>query len=72
MEDCGYNVEYMVQEWLPKNYHLFTIWYVTPEEHKKENIARAANTIEEKDNFEHLIKVSEVVEKKSKKDILNS
>jgi hypothetical protein len=64
------NIDKMVNEWLPKNYHLFVTWSVTPEEHRKENIARAANTIEEKDNFKHLIKVSEVVEKKTKKQLL--
>jgi hypothetical protein len=69
LEDCGYQVEYMVDEWLPKNYHLFVTWFVTPEEHKGENIKRAKNTIEEKDKFEHLINVSEVVEKKTRKTL---
>lgn len=69
-EESGYDVDYMVNEWLPKNYHLFVVWYVTPIEHKKENIARGEHTIIEKDNFKHLIKVSEVVEKKTKNQLL--
>jgi len=71
-EECNFNLDYMVNEWLPKNYHLFTTWYVTPEEHKKDNIIRAEHTIEEKDKFNHLVKVSEVVDKKTKKSLLNS
>jgi hypothetical protein len=69
-ESSNFDIDYMVNEWLPKNYHLFVTWHVTPTEHKKENIARADNTLEEKDNFEHLIKVSEVVEKKTKRTLL--
>ena len=71
-EKSNFDIDYMVNEWLPKNYHLFVTWYVTPEEHKKDNIIRAEHTIEEKDNFKHLVKVSEVVEKKTKKYLLNS
>jgi len=71
-EECNFNLDYMVNEWLPKNYHLFTTWYVTPEEHKKDNIIRAEHTIEEKNSFNHLVRVSEVVEKKTKKTLLNS
>lgn len=69
-ENNNLDIDYMVNEWLSKNYHLFAIWYVTPEEHRKENIARAENTIEEKDNFKHLIKVSEVVEKKTRLNLI--
>ena len=69
-EESNFNIDYMVNDWLPSRYYIFLKWYVTPEEHKKENILRAEHTLDEKDNFKHLIKVSEVVEKKSKKDLL--
>lgn len=70
-EKSDLDIDYMVNEWLPKNYHLFVQWSVTPQEHKKENIARGEHTLQEKDNFKHLIKVSEVVEKKTKHQLLN-
>ena len=70
-EKSNFDIDYMVNEWLPKNYHLFVTWSVTPEEHRKENIARAEHTIDEKDNFKHLIKVSEIVEKKTKRMLLS-
>lgn len=62
-EKCNFDIEYMLNEWLPKNYHLYLTWHVTKEEHKPKNIARAAHSIEEKDNFEHCNdKVSTIVE----------
>ena len=62
-EKCNFDIEYMLNEWLPKNYHLYLTWYVTPEEHKGKNITRAGHSIEEKDNFEHCNdKVSTIVE----------
>lgn len=70
-ETSGFDIDYMVNEWLPTNYHLFVTWQVTPEEHKGENIKRAQHTIEEKDNFQHLINVSEVVEKKKRSELIN-
>lgn len=69
-EKSNFNIDYMVNEWLPKNYHLFVTWYVTPEEHKGVNIKRAKHTLGEKDKFEHLVNVSEVVEKKTRKNLL--
>lgn len=60
-EDSNYDIESIVNEWLPKNYHLFLKWRVTRKEHHKDNIVRAEHTIEEKDNFKHLIKVSSIV-----------
>ena len=39
-EESGFDIDYMVNEWLPTHYHLFVTWYVTPKEHKKENIDR--------------------------------
>jgi hypothetical protein len=60
-EESNYDIDYMVNEWLPKNYHLFLKWRVTKEEHKKDNIVRAKHTIEEKDELKHLIKVSSIV-----------
>lgn len=69
-EESGFDIDYMVNEWLPNNYHLFVTWQVTPEEHKAENIKRAQHTIEEKDNFKHLINVSEVVEKKKRSELV--
>lgn len=69
-EKSNFNIDYMVNEWLPKNYHLFLTWQVTPEEHKGDNIKRAKHTIDEKDRFQHLINVSEVVEKKSRKELI--
>ena len=66
-EKSNFDIDYMVNEWLPKNYHIFVSWYVTKEEHKKKNIDRPSKnkkyTIEEKDNYKHFIgSVSDVVE----------
>ena len=69
-EKSKLDITYMVNEWLPKNYHLFVTWHVTPEEHKGENIKRAKHSLLEKDTFQHLVNVSEVVEKKTRKQLL--
>ena len=69
-EKSNFNIDYMVNEWLPNKYYMFIKWYVTPEEHKKENILRGEHTLEQKDNFEHLINCSEPGEKKSKTQLL--
>ena len=69
-EESNFDIDYMVNEWLPKKYYMFIKWYVTPEEHKKENILRGEHTLEQKDNFEHLINCSEPVEKKRKTQLL--
>ena len=74
-EESGFDIDYMVNEWLPTHYHLFVTWYVTPKEHKKENIDRPTKnnsySIEEKDNYKHFIgDVSEVVERKTKRQLL--
>jgi hypothetical protein len=74
-EESGFDIDYMVNEWLPTHYHLFVTWFVTPQEHKKENIDRPTKnksyTIEEKDNYKHFIgNVSEIVERKTKKELL--
>jgi len=59
--DVNYDIGCMANEWLPENYHLFLKWRVTREEHRKDNIVRAEHTIQEKDEFKHLIKVSSIV-----------
>ena len=69
-EKSNFDITYMVNEWLPKNYHLFVTWHVTPDEHKGENIKRAKHTLSEKDTFQHLVNVSEVVQKKTRKQLL--
>jgi len=69
-ENSNFDIDYMVNEWLPKKYYLFVKWYVTPEQHKKENIIRGEHTVEEKDNYEHMVNYSEPVEKLSKKQLL--
>jgi hypothetical protein len=38
--------------------------------HKGENIKRAKHTLGEKDTFQHLVNVSEVVQKKTRKQLL--
>jgi hypothetical protein len=68
-EKCNFDIDYMVNEWLPQNFYLFLKWTVTPEEHKKENISRAEHTREEKNNFKHIKNCSEVMYRKSKKDL---
>ena len=69
-EKSNFDIDYMVNTWLPKNYHLFVTWQVTPEEHRGDNIKRAKHTLSEKDSFQHIINVSEVVEKKSRKELI--
>lgn len=69
-EQSNFDIDYMVNEWLPNNYYLFVKWYVTPEQHKKENIIRGEHTVEEKDNYQHMVNCSDPVEKKTKRTLL--
>ena len=69
-EKSNFDIDYMVNEWLPQNFYLFLKWTVTPEEHKKENISRAEHTRDEKNNFKHIKNCSEVMYRKNKKELL--
>jgi len=72
LEKSNFNIDYMVDEWLPKNYHLFTTVVTTLEEHKAKNISRSQEfTIEQKDRFEHHVgNVSTFIERKTKRQLL--
>ena len=69
-EKSNFDIDYMVDEWLPENFYIFLKWTVTPEEHKKENISRAEHTREEKNNWKHIKNCSEVMYRKSKKELI--
>ena len=69
-EKSNFDIDYMVDEWLPENFYIFLKWTVTPEEHKKENISRAEHTREEKNNWKHIKNCSEVMYRKSKKELV--
>ena len=72
-EESNFNIEWMVEEWLPKNYHLWAEVITTKEEHNGDNIIRATTksfTMEEKDRFEHYVDVSPLIPRKTKKQLL--
>ena len=72
LEDSNFDIDYMVNEWLPKNFHLFSTVVTTKEEHLAKNISRSQNfTTEQKDRFEHYIgDVSPLIERKTKRQLL--
>lgn len=55
----GFNNEYMKNVWLYENLYLWLSIKVSSEEHRKDNILRNKNTIEEKLQLKHYIKVSD-------------
>lgn len=57
-EKYGFNLDYMVNEWLYENLWLWMTIKVSKIEHKKENIIRNGHSIEDKKNFKHYKKVS--------------
>ncbi len=54
----GYDIDWMLNEWLYDNLHLWATIKVTKEEHKKENIIRNGHTLEEKNKLKHYINFS--------------
>ena len=56
--ESKYNIDWMVNEWLYDNIHLWATIKVTKEEHKKENIIRNQHTLEEKNELKHYAKFS--------------
>ncbi len=60
-ENCGYDLDYMVNEWLYENLWLWMTIKVSKEEHKKENIERNLHNLEEKKELKHYKKVSELI-----------
>ena len=52
-EECGWDVDYMVNEWLYDHLHYWFTIKITKEEHKQENLARNKHSIEDKENFVH-------------------
>lgn len=57
-KEHGYDIEYMVEQWLYDNLWLWMTIKVSTKEHKKENIIRNKHTIEEKKLFRHYKNVS--------------
>jgi|TARA_B110000971_G_scaffold28109_1_gene25187 hypothetical protein len=53
-----YNIDWMLNEWLYDNLHLWATIKVTKEEHKKENIIRNNHSLEEKNELKHYINFS--------------
>ena len=45
--------DYMTEQWLPNNLHLWIVIKITKDEHKKDNLARDEHTLEEKENLVH-------------------
>ena len=54
----GYDMDWMLNEWLYQNLHLWATIKVTREEHKKENIIRNQHSLEEKNELKHYINFS--------------
>ena len=48
-----YIVDYMTEQWLPKNLHLWVCVKITKQEHKSDNLARDKHTLEEKEWLVH-------------------
>lgn len=63
-EKYNWDYNYMTNEWLFNNLWIWSTITVSKEEHKKENILIALNTIDEKKYLKHYINVSEFYESK--------
>jgi hypothetical protein len=62
LKECHYDVDWMVNKWLFENLYLWGTVKVTKSEHKSMNILRnQEHTIKQKSNFEHYIKVSQLI-----------
>ena len=60
---CNFDIDYMVENWLPSNLFLWMTLKITIEEHSKDCVIRDGNTIEEKMNLLHYQNVSELMAK---------
>jgi hypothetical protein len=60
-ESCGFDEEYMVNEYLYENLWMFMTIRVTQDEHKSCNISKTITEIEEKRMLRHYINVSPLV-----------
>jgi len=49
----GYNMDWMINEWLYDNLHLWGTIKVTKEEHHKDNIIQNKHTLQEKNELKH-------------------
>jgi len=65
LQNSNYDIDYMVNEWLEQNRHLFARVTVLKKEHKHDSILRPTKnnnyTFEEKNNFAHYVGVSPLV-----------
>jgi hypothetical protein len=60
-EACGFDEEYMVDNWLYENLWMWMTIKVTQEEHNSKNISKTITDIEEKKMLRHYINVSPLV-----------
>lgn len=58
---CNFDYDYMVNQWLYNHLYLWATIKVTKEEHRKDNIHRDKNTLDEKLNLQHYINISELI-----------
>lgn len=60
-ETCGFDEEYMVDNWLYENLWMWMTIKVTQQEHNSKNISKTITDIEEKKMLRHYINVSPLV-----------
>jgi len=60
---CNFDIDYMVENWLPSNLFLWMTIKISNEEHSKDSVIRDGNTIEEKMNLLHYHNVSQLMAK---------
>ena len=63
IKEVNYNIQKLIDEWIFDNLYLWGTIKVSKIEHKKDNILRNKNTLDQKINFEHykIISVSDLV-----------
>ncbi len=57
-KESGYNIDWMLNDWLYDNLHLWATIKVTKKEHHKDNIIQNQHTLEEKNQLKHYVNFS--------------